>query len=700
MRFFSLSKLFRRSPARKSKKTVLRGRWRRLLYLEALEPRWLPSNFHVTNTNDSGPGSLRQAILDANASGNGNNLFIANFGSSILTVVDPAGNQSTFAGSGMNGPEGVAVDSAGNVYVANVGSSKIEKYSPAGVDLGAFATTGVNDPGGMRFDASGNLFVSNTPGYVEKYGPDGTDLGRFATVSQATDVAFDSQRNVYVAAFNTNTVQEFKPDGTPLGTFASGNLAGPDGLAFDAAGNLYVSNYPSNFVEKFSPSGTDLGTFASGSEGLAFDGQGNLYAVTSVGQKVEKFSPTGTDLGAFATGLSSPTFLAFGPATPAVIDFSASLGGSTVTLTSGQLVINHDLTITGLGAAQLSVSGNNATRVFEIDSGVVAISGLTITGGFNNAAVGGGGIWNRSTLTLDSDVVTGNTSTNGGGGIRSDAMLTVTNSVIASNTAQGSWGGGIDNVFGGKLIMTGSQVTNNAAGGEGGGIDNFSAGSATLTNDIISGNSAFNGGGMTTEVGSPTIMVSNVTFSGNTASNAAGGIYQCAGTLAITGSRVTGNTGAGIDLLTPNNTIGGTAAGAGNVISGNTGDGITINSSFNTIQGNLIGTDATGTSALGNSGVGIRIVSGSNNTIGGSAAGAGNFIAANGLPTGIVSWWRADGNAADSVSGNNGTLQGGATVATGKAGQAFNLTGNGYVQIPETSALLPTQLTLEGWIKP
>src|SRR5262249_8587854 len=66
-------------------------------HLEALEPRWLPSIFNVTNTNDSGPGSLRQAILDANAVGGGRTLYIANAGNNTLTAVDPLGNASTFA---------------------------------------------------------------------------------------------------------------------------------------------------------------------------------------------------------------------------------------------------------------------------------------------------------------------------------------------------------------------------------------------------------------------------------------------------------------------------------------------------------------------------------------------------------------------------------------------------------------------------
>ena len=62
------------------------------------------------------------------------------------------------------------------------------------------------------------------------------------------------------------------------------------------------------------------------------------------------------------------------------------------------------------------------------------------------------------------------------------------------------------------------------------------------------------------------------------------------------------------------------------------GDGIdlTNNTSGNVIEGNLIGTNASGASTLGNAGVGIWITnSSSNNTIGGTAAGAGNTIAYN-----------------------------------------------------------------------
>ncbi|HEY6169400.1 MAG TPA: HYR domain-containing protein [Verrucomicrobiae bacterium] len=76
-------------------------------------------------------------------------------------------------------------------------------------------------------------------------------------------------------------------------------------------------------------------------------------------------------------------------------------------------------------------------------------------------------------------------------------------------------------------------------------------------------------------------------------------------------------------------TVGGTAAGAGNFISGNGGRGIFNNQPGVIVQGNSIGTDASGTVAFGNAGNGID--GGANNvTIGGPVAGAGNTIAHNG----------------------------------------------------------------------
>src|SRR5689334_12341230 len=63
------------------------------------------------------------------------------------------------------------------------------------------------------------------------------------------------------------------------------------------------------------------------------------------------------------------------------IDFHSALSGQTITLTSAELLINKNLSINGPGASLLSVSGNNARRIFKVTSGTVSIAGLTLFNG-------------------------------------------------------------------------------------------------------------------------------------------------------------------------------------------------------------------------------------------------------------------------------------------------------------------------------
>ncbi len=110
-----------------------------------------------------------------------------------------------------------------------------------------------------------------------------------------------------------------------------------------------------------------------------------------------------------------------------------------------------------------------------------------------------------------------------------------------------------------------------------------------------------------------------------------------------TGTRSLGNADQGISILTNNCLIGGPTPGAGNIISGN-GLGIFDNGDAGTlIQGNYIGTDITGTKAVGN-GDGVWLWS-DGSGIGGTAPGAGNVISGNGI--GIRIWrnnHRIEGN--------------------------------------------------------
>ena len=104
----------------------------------------------------------------------------------------------------------------------------------------------------------------------------------------------------------------------------------------------------------------------------------------------------------------------------------------------------------------------------------------------------------------------------------------------------------------------------------------------------------------------------------------------------VSGTGALGNAGDGvwIEAGAHGNTIGGTSSAARNVISGNLDDGIQISggSYGNTVLGNYIGTNAAGTLGLGNAGEGIQITGGaSNNTIGGTDSGARNLISGNQL---------------------------------------------------------------------
>ena len=71
-------------------------------------------------------------------------------------------------------------------------------------------------------------------------------------------------------------------------------------------------------------------------------------------------------------------------------------------------------------------------------------------------------------------------------------------------------------------------------------------------------------------------------------------------------------------------------------------------------------------------------------------------------PAGLVSWWRAEGSAADALGVNDGTLQNGAGFGTGEAGRAFDLNGTSqYVDVPSSATLNPTgSISVEAWIYP
>ena len=217
------------------------------------------------------------------------------------------------------------------------------------------------------------------------------------------------------------------------------------------------------------------------------------------------------------------------------LTFADAIVGGAMTLTTGQLALNSDVTIDG--CAGMMIDGNGNSRVMYVSAGTdVTLEALTITGG-NGSGSSGGGIYNRGTLTIGSatTVSDNKTLTTGsyGGGIENYGTLTVYGTV-SHNTARA--GGGIDNY--GTLTVYGTVSYNTAILG-GGGIFN-DGGTLTVRGGTVSNNTAgSNGGGMCLYGG--TNHFSNVKIFGNhcdsddDGTGTGGGVYEYGGSGSPTG---------------------------------------------------------------------------------------------------------------------------------------------------------------------
>ncbi|MEM9272433.1 MAG: carbohydrate-binding protein [Cyanobacteria bacterium P01_F01_bin.143] len=211
------------------------------------------------------------------------------------------------------------------------------------------------------------------------------------------------------------------------------------------------------------------------------------------------------------------------------IEFDNSLSGQEIILTSGELQITDDLTINGLGADFLTISGNNNDRVFLVDDEDnnntidVTLDGVTITEG---NSVDGGGIYNLENLFVANSTITENA------GISINNLLgslNVQNSIISDNT-----GDGINSVSG-NLDIANSIISGNTQRGVRVATQNL-----TITDSTIADNT---GGGMS--LGSAVIEIINVNISGNTSIFAGAGLSTGDVNGTITNSRITNNTSSG-----------------------------------------------------------------------------------------------------------------------------------------------------------
>ena len=366
------------------------------------------------------------------------------------------------------------------------------------------------------------------------------------------------------------------------------------------------------------------------------------------------------------------------------ITFNMATVTSPISLTSAELLINKNLTITGPGATTLTVERSSAPatpqfRIFNVTSGTtVSISGLTVTNGRtpdgiligNNGQAGGDGGGIRSTatsLTLSDVHLINNRTGNGanapilpgdggsGGAVFSEnGLLTMTNSTISGNRTgdggfagnhagggRGGDGGGIY-IENGTLNLTNVKITNNSGGnstepggfgGIGGGIYTNTNTVATLTNCTVSNNSAglasgidgsdgFSGG-----INNDGVMtVIGSTISGNTSLEVGGGFLSRI-RLTLINSTISGNSGSLGSAIVSDS--GNTLSLTNCTITNNSSSSSTAIISFgqnsrvrNTIIAGNPGGDTTGTFiSLGNNVIGRSFMSGFVNGVNGDKVG-------------------------------------------------------------------------------
>ncbi|MGO9197581.1 MAG: beta strand repeat-containing protein [Acidimicrobiales bacterium] len=525
--------------------------------------------YSVTNGNDSGAGSLRQAILDLNSTGSTtapNTIGIA-AGIGSLTVEPTSALPAVQRPAVLNGGGILTV----NGTLLKAGTNDLTLSGLSGGSLVTGLTLEGSPGSAIVLKSAGDSVCNNTIGGVA-FGGDGNHGGILVASANDTIGCGPSGGNEIVG--NLSTGITVSNSAQPAGTRIQGNYIGTDQAGDGGLGNvgagIYISGSGNNTIGG-SP-GNDQGNVICGNgSGVLLKGSG------ATGNLVE-----GNLIGTNGAGTGLPN-------------------GNGVVLEGA--AINNTIGGAGLGNV---ISGNSLNGVVITGAGTI---GNVLGGNFIGTNEGGSvGIGNDGDGVLLEGGVTNNTiggsagpnliSGNSGSGVL--LLGTGTSGNLLSNNLIGTNEGGNAAIPNHHGVVLEGNATNNTIGGGGGG-------------NLISGNS-----------GSGVLLLGTGT-SGNLLSNNLIGTNG-SGTAPL-------GEGAGVLLLNgaSNNTIG--TAGDGNVISGINGNAVTIGgtgTNNNLLEGNSIGTDVTGSKPVPNLGDGVLVYGGSTGTqIGGSLAGDGNIIANN-----------------------------------------------------------------------
>ena len=537
----------------------------------------------VSNTSASGPGSLQQAILDANAT-NGLDTIIFNIPGAGVHTITPANALPPITDSvvidattqpGFDRTPLVELDGSmagdNDGLRLQAGSSTIRGLAINRFTVSAIhvlAPSGTNSILGNFIGTapSGSVARGNGLEGVWLSGSTGNLIG--GTGTNGNVIAANGDAGVYLLNSGNNTIQGNFIGINPAGTVALGN----------ANNGIYLINSPGNLVGGTTPGARNV-VSGNGGSGLY------LHGSATTGNLVQ-----GNYVGTDATGtLVIPNA---GDGVTAQGAGGNMIGGTNAG--AGNLLSGNSqggVGLKGTGADNNQVQGNfigtDASGGRDLGN---ALSGITIFGG-NSNMVGG-------TISAARNIISAN---------KLAGVYFTTNSV--GNLVQGNYIG---------LDVTGVLALGNSSNGIS--IDSASlntvGGTTAGARNVISGNTGYG------------VEIFGTAATGNLVQ----GNYVGAD---VTGQSALRNKLSGMHIQSSANTIGGLVSGAGNLVSGNGQIGIFLdsaNAANNVVQGNFVGTDATGTNAMPNWFAGLGISGAPGNTIGGVVAGAGNVISGNGNP--------------------------------------------------------------------
>ena len=417
----------------------------------------------------------------------------------------------------------------------------------------------------------------------------GTDATGFVAIPNRNGVAYAGAVNTILGApgAGRNIISGNSEEGvyfandTGTGVQSTGNVVRNNYIGVNSPGDASLGNGYSGLVFLNSSNNIVGGSNPGESNVISGNGMDGVFITAQLGA-TDNNVVSGNFIGVSASGVAAIPNLLRG------VHVTASAPGSATGTVLG-----------GIGATDGNTIGGNAE------------SGVLLLGPIFNTRIDG----NRIGVGIDGVTDVGNGLH--GVSIRSGADSTSVGGSVR-NVISGNGGIGVS-VFGStNTTVARNYIGTNAAGTaavpNGFGIDISTTAS---TGTLIGGSGAL--GNVVSGNTNTGITLQSI---GTTAINNLVGI-NAAGTAAIPNQ-------VGIDVIGDNNVIG--QAGLGNVVSGNTLAGIMIEGWENIVRGNRVGTNATGTAAVGN-GTGIEIVSRGDvivdAVIGGVLAGEGNVISGN-----------------------------------------------------------------------